>query len=120
VTGVVAALVILAVSAGHVDSGVEGLVTIGPTCPVERYPPDPSCADRPYATTLKIVRARSHAFVKRFESRSDGRFRVHLVRGRYLIEQTGTASLPRLAPVAVTVHSDRFTRVNLMFDSGIR
>ena len=30
-------------------SGIEGTVTIGPTCPVQRLD-DPSCDDRPYQT----------------------------------------------------------------------
>src|SRR4051794_13900306 len=117
--GVVAALILLAASAQHVDSGVKGVVTIGPTCPVQRVG-DPSCADRPYATTLKVVRARDHAFLKKFDSRSDGRFRVHLRRGRYLIEKVGRGALPSLAPVAVSVARHRFTRVAVRFDSGIR
>jgi len=120
VRGVLAALVLMAASTGHhVDSGVNGLVTIGPTCPVER-PGDPNCRDRPYATTLKIVRARDHAFVKRFSSHADGRFRVHLVPGRYVIEKAGRGSLPSLAPTPVRIGRHRFTRVDLQFDSGIR
>ena len=56
--GVVAALILTAASTGHhVDSGVTGVVTLGPTCPVER-PGHPNCRDRAYATTLKVVRAR--------------------------------------------------------------
>src|SRR2546421_303621 len=118
--GVVAALILTAASTGHhVDSGVTGVVTLGPTCPVER-PGDPNCRDRAYATTLKVVRARDHALVKRFASRSDGRFRVHLVTGRYLIEKASGGALPSLSPTPVRVGRPRFTRVDLQFDSGIR
>ena len=121
--GVLAALALLAAHAAghHVDSGVSGLVTIGPTCPGPvRIPHDPRCRDRPYQTTLRIVRRRSHTFVKRFSSRSDGRYRVHLVPGRYLIEQAKAARLPSLAPLAVTVRKHSFTRLTIPFDSGIR
>jgi hypothetical protein len=117
--GVLAALVLLAASVPHVDSGASGVVTIGPTCPVER-PGDPNCGDRPYAAALKVLRARDHRYLKQFSSRSDGRFRVHLLRGRYLIEKSKPGSLPSLAPVAVTVQSHRFTRIAIRFDSGIR
>jgi hypothetical protein len=119
VLSVVAALLLIAAAGHHVDSGVSGRVTIGPTCPVER-PGDPSCRDRPYATTLRVVRRKSHAFVKRFPSRADGRFRVHLLPGRYLIEPTGSARLPSLAPLPVTVTKHSFTRATVRFDSGIR
>ena len=117
--GVLAALVLLAASAPTVDSGARGVVTIGPTCPVQRVG-DPNCADRPYAATLKVLRARDHTLVKKFGSRSDGRFVVHLRRGRYLIEKAGSGALPSLSPVTFSVARHRFTRVAVRFDSGIR
>jgi hypothetical protein len=120
VLGVVAALALMAAAAGHhVDSGVKGIVTLGPTCPVEK-PGDPNCRDRPYAVTLKVVRARDHSLVKRFASRADGRFRAHLATGRYLIEKAAGGALPSLSPTPVRVGRHRFTRVDLQFDSGIR
>ena len=118
-SGVVAALVTLVAAAGHVDSGARGVATIGPTCPVER-PGDPNCRDKPYAAGLKVVRARDHSLVKRFTPHADGGFVVHLPGGRYLIEKTGSARLPSLSPVAVTVRAHRFTRVAVRLDSGIR
>jgi len=117
--GVLAALVLLAASAPTVDSGARGVVTIGPTCPVQRVD-DPNCADRPYAAALKVVRARDHSLVKKLSSRSDGRFVVHLRRGRYLIEKAGSGALPSLSPVTFSVARHRFTRVAVRFDSGIR
>jgi hypothetical protein len=100
---------------------VKGVVTIGPTCPGPvRQPADPRCNDRPYEATLRIVRRRSHAFVKRFSSRSDGRYRVHLAAGRYLIENARSNRLPSLAPVPVTVREHRFTSISIQFDSGLR
>ncbi|HTK33346.1 MAG TPA: hypothetical protein VL335_02235, partial [Candidatus Paceibacterota bacterium] len=39
------------------DSGVHGTVMLGPTCPVMRNPPDPSCADKPYATLVVVFRS---------------------------------------------------------------
>src|ERR1700704_5848784 len=35
-------------------SGIRGNVMAGPTCPVERVPPDPACADRPLSTTITV------------------------------------------------------------------
>ena len=87
---VLAALVMMAANAAghHVDSGVKGVVTIGPTCPGPvRVQSDPRCSDRPYETTLKVLRRRDHVLVKRFSSHSDGCYLVHLVAGCYLIEQ---------------------------------
>jgi len=33
-------------------TGIQGTVMAGPTCPVERNPPDPQCADRPLQTLV--------------------------------------------------------------------
>jgi hypothetical protein len=117
--GVVAALVILAAAGGHVDSGARGVATIGPTCPVER-PGDPGCRDKPFTSSLRILRARDRSLVKRFTPHADGSFVVHLVTGRYLIVKNGTTRLPSLSPVAVTVRKHRYTRVAVRLDSGIR
>ena len=35
-------------------SGVQGKATAGPTCPVERNPPDPQCAERPVAGAVLV------------------------------------------------------------------
>ena len=103
-------------SAAKPASGIVGRVMIGPTCPVER--PGQSCV-RPYATNIKVLGAARHHPVMTFESTSDGRFRVALSPGRYILEDE-KPGLPRLSPRAVTVHRSVFTRVVLMFDSGLR
>ena len=36
------------------DSGAKGKVLIGPTCPVQRTPPDPNCADKGFETTVQV------------------------------------------------------------------
>jgi len=55
---------------------------------------NPSCRDRPYATSTGLVRRKSHAFVSGFPSRADGRFSVHRSRAAYRIKPTGSARLP--------------------------
>jgi hypothetical protein len=101
------------------DSGVEGVVLIGPTCGVESLPPDPACADRPLARG--IVRARRDGRLAG-ETRTDarGRFRLHLAPGRYQLYTSG-GIVPFAAAVAsARVTSHRFTRLELHVDSGIR
>jgi hypothetical protein len=101
------------------DSGVQGVAFIGPTCPVERDPPDPACADRPLARA--VVRARRDGRVAG-ETRTDarGRFRLRLSPGRYRLYTSGGIQ-PFGAPVATArVVAHRFTRVTLHVDSGIR
>src|ERR1035437_9718286 len=41
------------------QSGISGTVLLGPTCPVERIPPDPQCAPKPYSTSINILKSGS-------------------------------------------------------------
>jgi hypothetical protein len=101
------------------DSGVEGVALIGPTCPVERDPPDPDCADRPLAhATIRAQRAAD--VVGNTKTDAQGRFRLPLEPGSYQLYTSGGIQ-PFGTPVAtVRVVSNRFTRVELRIDSGIR
>jgi hypothetical protein len=101
------------------DSGVSGIVLIGPMCPVvqEGVP----CPDRPFRATI-TVRAAGGEVVATARSAGNGRFRVGLAPGRYVLEaapRDGVA-LPFAAPVAVRVRPHAYVRVTIAFDSGIR
>jgi hypothetical protein len=47
-------------------SGISGVVTLGPTCPVMRNPPDPQCADKSYQTNLVLTAPDSTQVIKTF------------------------------------------------------
>lgn len=101
------------------DSGIEGTVTIGPTCPV--VTPDANCDDRPFAAELVIVERGTQRLVARTRSGADGRFRVALAPGEYTILPATRGSGPPIgAPVDATVRRGAFTTVTVTFDSGIR
>lgn len=101
-------------------SGVRGTVTVGPTCPVEKDPPDPACADKPLSTLVAIFRASDpvHAFVL---TRADaqGKFEASLPPGDYTVG-AGESELPRCPTTAVTVGPDTYVSVAISCDSGIR
>lgn len=105
---------------GASDSGVEGIVTVGPACPV--VDSDRPCAPRPYSTMLVIREALSGDVVTEAESDSAGRFRVALPPGQYLLEPLGPTVVtePTAAPVRFTVESGVYTQVALRFDTGVR
>jgi hypothetical protein len=103
-------------SAAKPDSGITGRVLLGPTCPVQRQ--GETC-EQPYAAKIQVVGAARHRLVTTFRSGSDGRFRVELAAGRYIL-RAAKAGLPRLSPRAVTVRSGSLTRVTLVFDTGLR
>lgn len=117
-----AALVILVVLVGGctsppIDSGVEGTVTVGPMCPVERDPPDPDCADRPLAVTLEALRA--GIVVATFSSDEAGQYRVALAPGNYTF-QDKAHGLPSCHAGPVVVVAQEYTRLDFVCDSGIR
>ena len=107
------------------NSGIQGTITTGPTCPVQRIPPDPSCANKPLQATASVQTADGAKTVTSFTSALDGTFKVTLQPGTYLIHVTDSPHLsyPMAAANAqqiVTVEANKFTTVDLVIDTGIR
>ena len=101
-------------------SGISGYVHLGPTCPVERIPPDPACADRPY--TDAFVRAREKSSGRTFNARSDagGNFRIAAPEGSYIVSVDPVNILPRCGTTDVVVKANQFVAIDISCDSGIR
>jgi hypothetical protein len=101
------------------DSGIKGRVFIGPMCPVvqEGVP----CPDAPFDASIRVRRA-SGKFVATVRSGRDGRFRINLAPGRYVLEPLSPngGAPPSATPVTVRVRAHEFTRVRITYDSGIR
>lgn len=113
----------MVVAAAPAASGVSGIIHIGPTCPVERIPPDPACADRPYANAKVTVRSKASGSVAA-QSVSDekGNFRVALAPGMYTIDVSSPTNslLPRCETREITVKASGFVSADVSCDSGIR
>lgn len=103
-----------------IKSGIEGTVTVGPTCPVQRID-DPSCDDRPYPGVIHVSGTNPNKVIA-FQADAQGKFKVELEPGKYTVDpQTPMDNiLPRANPQDVTVVSGAFTVVNIQYDSGIR
>lgn len=104
----------------HSESGIEGKAVISPVHPGPTREGQSDTA--PFQTTLVILRASDGSEVKRVETGSDGRFRVVVPPGTYLVgPPSGTGRrLPRGGQETVTVVSGRFAQVTINFDSGMR
>lgn len=102
------------------QSGVLGVVKSGPTCPVERDPPDPQCADKPYVTTVVARRADGSAPDTSVRTDADGAFHLALPPGDYNISALGGSPLPRCTGVSVTVPAVGYVNADIMCDTGIR
>jgi hypothetical protein len=99
-------------------SGVRGTATVGPTCPVVTNPPDPNCADRPYAGNF-VVESVGGAHIADFTTASDGSYAVSLAPGSYQVRLRDANAMPSMAPQPFTVR-DGWSLLNLSLDSGIR
>ncbi len=99
-----------------------GVVTLGPTCPVERMPPDPQCAPRPYAVFVDIVRAGLDSIYKTVETDVGGKFTVQLPPGSYELHMRNkTAStFPRCETAIVQVEKGKTVDSPISCDTGIR
>jgi hypothetical protein len=102
------------------NSGIQGRVLAGPTCPVEIE--TSPCPDRPVQATVRVLAGSpGDPPVTTFRSEEDGTFRVPLDPGDYLLvaEVAGTGALSA-RPVPVTVVQGTFTMVDVFLDTGIR
>lgn len=104
--------------AGGTGTGVRGTATIGPTCPVETNPPDPNCADRPFAGRF-VIESVGGAHIADFTTAADGTYAVPLAPGSYQVRLRDANTMPSMAPQPFTVR-DGWSLLNLSLDSGIR
>lgn len=104
---------------------LEGTISIGPICPVEKIPPDPAC--KPTAETYKaypvsIFSSDGIKKITQLEPSLDGTFTSELAPGNYLIvlesanKYIGGSNLP----VMVTIVPQEKTQISINIDTGIR
>ena len=99
------------------DTGVEGTVTIGPSCPVVRE--DQPCPDEPFQATFKVLTA-SGDEVTQFTTDENGQYHIALPPGNYILRTATKGVLPHTTAPAFTVTAGQFTKLDIVFDSGIR
>lgn len=102
-------------------SGIEGETVIGPTKPV-LHQGDTEPDTRAYQTEL-MVTTEDGREVARIKTDLQGKFRLSLPPGEYIIKQVQTGEgrfLPRAQDQVVKVVRGEFTFVRIIFDSGIR
>src|SRR3989344_4572448 len=94
-------------------TGVRGTVTIGPTCPVEQTPPDPNCADKPYAADLIIVSSDAK-IVARATPDEKGMFSTNIPGGEYTIAPFEQGMVfPHAGTQKFTVIPGQFTEIHI-------
>ncbi len=99
-------------------SGIQGVVTIGPLCPVVREGEE--CPDKPYSVDLIVTNEGGTRIIKEFTSAEDGSFKFNIVPGTYKITNKTSSVLPRCDTGPIVVTKNAFTTQNISCDSGIR
>jgi len=103
----------------ELSSGITGQVLLGPMTPVMRS--DKIVPDKPFQAKIKILDEKRE-FITEFETDEEGKFRIPLPPGTYIISPI--APQPNLPPrpeeKTVTVEEGKFLETKVLFDTGIR
>ncbi len=103
---------------------IAGRAVAGPTCPVVQNPPDPSCADRPVAGAVVVVRDGSGAETARTTTAADGTFLLAVPgAGSWVVEAQpveGLMGTPASVTVEVGDGLSAWAAAVLAYDTGIR
>jgi len=108
------------------DAGfLEGIISIGPICPVEKDPPDPGCLptfETYKAYPVSIWTSNGRRKIAQVNPALDGSYKVELNPGNYLVilengqNRIGSSNLPE----QVEIKSQAETILNIDIDTGIR
>ena len=99
---------------------VTGQVLAGPTCPVERIPPDPRCAPRPVSGAVLLFIDDFGREAGRAVSGDDGQFTISLPAGRYTLTPQPVVGLLGTAPPQEVTVTSAGAHVTVLYDTGIR
>ena len=129
-SGIILLLTIIFVAgcnkSAHREAGyLDGVISIGPICPVERVPPDPAClptAETYKAYPVSIFTADGKKKITQLSPSLDGSFSSELPPGNYrvVLEKAqyniGGSNLPS----EISITSLNTTRLSISIDTGIR
>jgi hypothetical protein len=116
ILGLIAA--VASTAAGAAASGVEGRVTLSPSCPgAQRAGSD---CRAPYADARLLLISDRGAAVASARAAPDGAYRLYAPAGRYRLRVTGTAKPTHCPSIEVTVAAEGYTVSDIDCDSGMR
>ena len=98
------------------DSGIVGVVTLGPACKVT----DKTCAAKPHPTSLVIIPRKGGEPIQ-VNVDASGIFARALPAGTYEVRQWDSNVYPRMVtPPTVVISAHNYTVAHLRFESGAR
>ena len=102
---------------------LEGKITIGPLCPVERFPPDPRCqpTEETYkAWPIAIWTPDKKTKVAQLTPHLDGTYTITLSPGDYLMDLEKQPMFGKKLPTTFTITAGKTTILPIDIDTGIR
>ncbi|RMF89549.1 MAG: carboxypeptidase regulatory-like domain-containing protein [Methanobacteriota archaeon] len=102
---------------------LEGRVSIGPLCPVERSPPEPACTpslETYHAWPIGVWTAGRERQVASIEPDENGAYRVGLPAGTYTVDLVKPGRFGGNLPATVTITGNETTLLDITIDTGIR
>ncbi|NTU55745.1 MAG: hypothetical protein HGA79_05810 [Anaerolineales bacterium] len=99
------------------NSGIEGQVFVGPTCPVVQVGQE--CPDAMYQAVLSVNSLEGERLVQ-VQTDGEGRFRIPLEPGDYILHPESENVFPFAGEQAFTVDEGKFTQLVVHYDSGVR
>jgi hypothetical protein len=100
------------------DSGIQGTVVSGPTCPVEQQ--GSPCPEQPESALIRVTKAGSQTAAGVGRTDANGKFRLTFAPGRYTVTAQAPGAFAGCQPVDVTVPPKKFVTVKVLCDTGIR
>lgn len=104
----------------HSMAILHGQVSLSPTCPVMRNPPEPGCEPKRYVTDVTAYTPDGEPAGASTKTTSSGLFVLDLNPGTYVIRATGGPVYPRCEDVTVTLEANASSSIAISCDSGIR
>ena len=101
---------------------LEGKISIGPLCPVERFPPDPNCQPTPETFKAWLIAVyQDETKIILLNPNLDGAYRVELPVGDYVVDLEKSMGIGgKNLPATVIIKSGEITTLNIDIDTGIR
>lgn len=104
------------------DSGVYGQVLRGPICPVVQNPPQPECADQPFATTVQVHKKSDgqEVLFAEMKTNAQGEYSFQLPPGDYIVQAAHDTPFPSCQLETISIQPKVMQEVTLNCDTGIR
>ncbi|MBI5962699.1 MAG: hypothetical protein HY863_04430 [Chloroflexi bacterium] len=99
------------------DGGIEGTVTIGPSCPVVQV--DVPCPDTPLQATFTVFTTTGNKVIE-FQTDEQGHFKISLSPGDYVLHLETPKVNRFTTDTPFNVAENQYTLLDIKYDSGIR